>query len=151
MDILVFQIPLVEEGWLNIEQQFEENWNFPHCLGSLDAKHIVTQAPFNSGSDFFNYKNSFSIVLFALVDANYNFLYVDIGCQGRISDGGVFKNSTLYKKLEKNQLRFPKQKPLSNRQREISYFFIVDEAFALNINLMKVFSGIYPKGSPKNI
>lgn len=24
----------------------------------------------------------------AIVDGNYNFIYVSIGCQGRISDGG---------------------------------------------------------------
>lgn len=90
-------------------------------------------------------------MLFALVDASYNFLFVDIGCQGRISDGGVFKNSTLYKKLENKQLRFPKPEPLPYRQKEISFFFIGDDAFALNENLMKVFSGVYPKGSLQRI
>jgi hypothetical protein len=36
-----------------------------------------------------------SIVLFALVNANYSFLFVDVGCQGRILDGGVFRNYEL--------------------------------------------------------
>ena len=30
--------------------------------------------------------------LLALVDADYKLTYVDIGCQGPISDGGIFKN-----------------------------------------------------------
>jgi len=52
----------------------------------------------SSASAYFNYKNTFSIALFALVDANYNFMFVDEGCQGRISDIGVFTNTELYKK-----------------------------------------------------
>jgi len=78
--------------------------SFPHAIFAMDGKHVVIQAPNLSGSEFYNYKNSFSIVLFALVDANYNIMYVDVGCQGRISDGGVFKNITLYKKLKNRVL-----------------------------------------------
>lgn len=145
------QIPTSEEGWLEVAQKFEELWNFPHCVGALDGKHVVLQAPFNSGSEFFNYKHTFSIVLLGLADANYNFLYVDIGCQGRISDSGVFKNCSLYKHLQQNNLRFPKPKPLEGRQKEIPYFFVGDEAFALETYLMKVFPGIHSKGSPERI
>ncbi|KYN07641.1 Putative nuclease HARBI1, partial [Cyphomyrmex costatus] len=102
-------------------------WNFPHCLGAIDGKHIVLQTPFNSGSEYFNYKKQFSIVLLVVVYANYNFIYVDVGCQGRISDGGI------------------------ERVREIPYFFIGDEAFALNPYLMKVFPGIHSKNSKERI
>ncbi|CAH2109153.1 unnamed protein product [Euphydryas editha] len=38
----------------------------------------------------------------AIVDANYCFQYVHIGCQGRISDGGVYKNTSFYKELKEN-------------------------------------------------
>lgn len=59
---------------------------------------MVLQAPVGSESEYFNYKSFFSIVLFALVDANYNFVLANVGSLGRISDGGVFKNSLLWKK-----------------------------------------------------
>lgn len=52
----------------------------------MDGKHITFQAPINSGLEYYNYKNFFITVLFALVDANYNFLYVDIGCLEKDSD-----------------------------------------------------------------
>jgi len=68
---------------------------FSTCNGDIDGKHVVLQCPRNSASEHFNYKNAFSIVLFALVDANYNFMFVDVGCSGRISDSGVFTNSEL--------------------------------------------------------
>lgn len=105
----------------------------------------------NSGSEFYNYKGFFSIVLFALVDANYNFLFVDIGCQGRISDGGVFRNTTLFKRLNDGSLNIIEPKSLPNREKKVPYVIVADEAFTLNENIMKPYSGTHPKGSLKRI
>lgn len=66
----------------------------------------------NSGTEFYNYKHTFSVVFMALVDANYCFTFVDVGCQGRISDGGVFRNTVLFKKLEENALMIREDEPL---------------------------------------
>ena len=92
---------------MKVERDFNDLWNFPHCSGAMDGKHIVIQAPSNTESDYFNYKSEFIVILFALVDANYNFTYVDVGCKGRISDVGIFKNSTLCSKLQHDQLSSP--------------------------------------------
>jgi len=111
----------------------------------MDGKHIMIQAPNIGGSEFYNYKNSFNIVLFALVDANYNFIYVDLGCQGRISDGGVFKNTTLYKKLENHALNIPYVV-------RVSYYMILgDKAFSLNDYTMTPFTGNPVSGSPERV
>jgi hypothetical protein len=74
---------------------------------TMDGNHVMLKAPWNSFTEYYYYKNFFSIVLFALVEANYNFMYVDVGCQGRISDGGVFKNTNMYNKLERKTLNIP--------------------------------------------
>lgn len=74
-------------------------WQFPHCIGALDGRHITFTPPVSSGSYFYNYIGEYSIVLLALVDAKYKFTYVNIGVIGRISDGGVFNNSRLWRAI----------------------------------------------------
>lgn len=54
-----------------------------------------------SGSLFYNYKNYFSIVLLAVVDANYKFIYIDVGAFGKESDNTIFERTHFYRKLEK--------------------------------------------------
>ncbi|XP_063366030.1 uncharacterized protein LOC134676522 isoform X1 [Cydia fagiglandana] len=141
------KMPTTPEEWQGLVQQYDTLWNFPHCLGSMDGKHVIIQSPMNSGSDFYNYKNFFSVVLFAVVDAKYNFVYVNAGCQGRISDGGVFNNSELCQRIKNKSLNIPEPNPLPLRTLDIPYYFISDEAFALSENVMKVYSGFHAKGS----
>lgn len=101
----------------------------------MDGKHIVIKQPKNSGSYFFNYKGSFSVVLLALADANYKFLYVDVGCNGRISDGGVFRNSSLSSAMENNLLNIPMPRYIGDVL--LPYVIVADDAFPLKENIMK--------------
>ena len=48
----------------------------------------------------------------AIVDADYKFIFADVGCQGRISDSGVFKNTAFWKALVQGSLNIPLSKPL---------------------------------------
>ena len=86
-------VPKSCEEWLKISSEFSQMWNFPHCLGSIDGKHIMIQSPARSGSMYFNYKKTFSIVLLAICNAKYEFTMIDIGGAGRQSDGGVYDSA----------------------------------------------------------
>ena len=91
----MLQFPSSEEQWRTIADGFNTRWQFPNCIGAVDGKHIVMQAVPGAGSEYYNYKSTQSIVLMAMVDANYRFIYVDIGCNGRVSDDGVLHDSPL--------------------------------------------------------
>jgi len=94
LDLFFLQIPTTTTGWLAISEHFEKSWNYLHSLGAMDGKHAVLQAPVSTGTCY-NYKSTLGIVLFALVNVNYNFLFIDVGCQGRILDEGIFRNYEL--------------------------------------------------------
>ena len=83
-------------------------------MNDLDGKHVVIQAPNNSGSMFYNYKGAFSVVLVALVDADYKFTFVAIGDNAFNSDGGIFKHSIYGQAFMNNVLGIPGPKTLNN-------------------------------------
>jgi hypothetical protein len=124
-----------------VAKGFHSRWKFPNCLGALDGKHVLIRAPARSGSLHFNYKGTQSVFLMALVDSNYNFIYVDAGCNGRVSDGGVFRNSSLSSAIEENALNIPPGKPLPGRQIACPYVIVADAAFPLRENIMKAHAG----------
>ena len=67
----------------------------------------MMQAPARSGSLYYNYKGSHSIVLMAACDAHYRFTLIDIGNCCRHSDGGVFANSAFGQAIESGVLSIP--------------------------------------------
>jgi hypothetical protein len=112
-------------------------WNFPNCLGSLDGKHVVLRKPACSGSTYFNYKHTFSVILLALVDAQYRFLFIDTGSQGRCSDARVFAESELNHALMRNTINMPTTAVLPGTDQEFPYCIIGDDAFPLRETILK--------------
>ncbi|GBP81676.1 Putative nuclease HARBI1 [Eumeta japonica] len=113
------------EDWIRIEHGFRTKWNFPGCVGALDGKHINIFAP-DDTSDYYNYKGVNSIILLALVDDDYCFSYINVGTNGRASDGGVYQKSNLAQAMENNNLNLPDQSVI-----------VADAAFPLKTYLLK--------------
>ena len=131
--------PPTQERWEEIEKEFNSCWNFPNCIGAVDGKHIVITAPFNSGSLFHNYKGTFSINLLALVDANYKFIFVDIGQYGSNADGVVFQRSEFGRRFLNRDLQVPPPKIIEDTPHIglMPHCIVTDEAFPLRIDLMR--------------
>lgn len=100
-------------------------------MGALDGKHILIHCPTKTGSEYFNYKHSFSVILLAVVDANYCFTYIDIGTNGRVNDARVFSKSSFYEALENKTLNVP-----------LNGVFVADDAFPLRTDMLKPYSRI---------
>lgn len=73
----------------------------------------------------------------AVVNANYEFLYVDVGTNGRVSDGGVWANSSLCSRLQEGTVGLPEDDQLPGSHRTLPYVFVGDEAFPLKRYFMK--------------
>lgn len=135
-----FQMPNTCEGWINVATDFQRKWNFPNCVGAVDGKHVRMRAPPNTGSVFFNYKSWFSIVLMAVVDANYKFLYCDVGSNGRVSDGGVFGKCSFFAAMNNGSLGLPPPSSVPGLDMQLPFMLVADDAFPLRKDLMKPYS-----------
>ncbi|CAN8026672.1 unnamed protein product, partial [Ixodes persulcatus] len=65
--------PPTSQQWEEIQREFCVMWNFPNAIRSIDGKHFAIRCPSNSDSIFHKYKKLYSMVLLAVVDANYWF------------------------------------------------------------------------------
>ena len=141
------QFSSAEDDWLRIAQKNYQYWQFPNALAAVDGKHMAIKCPSNGGSEYWCYKGFHSIVLMALVTHDYKFLYADVGCQGRISDGGVWSHCSFAKKLNNRDLNLPTPRILPKPNdpvwhphmtgEKIPFVIIGDSAFPLQENIMK--------------
>lgn len=141
LDKEVIVCPSTTEEWQIVAEKFNTLWQFPHCLGALDGKHIDFRPPRKEESIYRNYKGKDSIVLLGLVNAEYKFLFVDIGKNGHIHDASVFRESPLAIKLYSQTLNVPLPSSLPGYDRNLPYVIIADDAFPLKVNLMKPYPG----------
>lgn len=102
------------ENWLEIADGFFNKTQFPNCVGAVDGKHIRLKCPFNSGTQYFNYKQFCSLVLLAICDSNYCFTMIDVGSFGKESDCNIFKQSVFGKMLYAGKINFPPDTCLPN-------------------------------------
>ena len=128
----------IQANWEKIEEGFRKRWHFPNCVGALDGKHTPLQKPTDSGTLFWNYKGYFSLVLLALVDTNYLFIFVDIGEYGSNTDINVSRASKFGELFMENKLNIPglKRLPNFNQEGPLPHVIVADGAFPQMHSLM---------------
>ncbi|KAM8852503.1 uncharacterized protein ACB058_011334 [Synchiropus picturatus] len=123
------------DDWRTIAEDFAQRWSFPLCCGALDSKHVVLKCPPHLGT--------VSLVVIAVVDANYRFRLVDISGYGKTSDCGILANSAFGQALRDGSLRLPADRPLPGAEHRGAqpHVFVGSEAFPLRRNLMRPYPG----------
>ena len=133
--------PKSEKNWLKIASGFEELWNMSRVIGAIDGKHIRIQCPTFTGTQCYNYKGFFSLVLMAICDADYCFTMFDIGQFGSNNDSGVLANSSMGEAFENNTINVPQSREINDSTGDVPYFLVKDEIFPLKKWLMRPYPG----------
>lgn len=120
-----------------IANDYSEKWQFPNCIGSIDGKHCRIKKPKHSGSEYFNYRKFFSLVLQAVADADKKFIVIEVGGRGKQSDGGTFHYSRLNRQLENKTFNMPPPQVLPSTDKQLPMVLIGDEAYPLKEYLMR--------------
>lgn len=133
------KVPATQEEWHQIANDYFSQWNFPMCIGVLDGKRIVLEKTENSEAQFYEHKGKISIVLLSVVDANYKFIYVDVGAGGALNAAGIWDRCSLKQALEmeKNVLNIPQIDKLPFSDEQCPFVLVGDDAFPLKGYLMK--------------
>ena len=96
-------MPHSEEEFRNKVVGMEEMWQFPCCWSAIDGCHIPLKCPpggLESCKEYHNFKNFYSIVLMALVDSHYRFVWGTCGYPGNSHDSIIFKSTELWSNIE---------------------------------------------------
>lgn len=137
----VVKMPQTPADWKKVAEEFAVKWQFPHCLGAIDGKHVAIRKPPSSGTTFYNYKGFFSIVIMAICDADYKFIFAAVGAEGSMSDRAIFSQMRLKEDMDNDNLNFPPSEPLRGDNMQVPYFFIGDDAFPLTVHMQKPYKG----------
>ena len=156
LSLIYMKCPSTEEEWQKISNDFFEKWtlstlywchrreaikeslarNTALVSSVQEALHCAlctVQAFANLGTLFRNYKGTFSLVLFAICNANYKFTYTHIGSAGSANDAAIWNCSTFKSHLDAGQLGIP-QTP-----GKVNFYLVGDDIFGLSKTVMKPF------------
>lgn len=87
----------------------------------------------------FNYKGTFSVVLLWFADGDYRFTCVDVGCNGRVSDGSVFRISSHSRALSDSLLNISGERSLC-KGITVPKVIVADDTFTLKYYIMKPYA-----------
>ncbi len=141
----VILTPTTPEDWMVIANNISRMWQYHHCLGANDGKHVAIRKPMNGGSYHYNYKNFHSIIFMDLVDGDYKFTRVEVGANGTSSDAQIFEDCGLKQVIDQHVIGFLPPDHLPDDDRDTPY------AFPLHTYMMKPYGRLSLEGQKGSI
>ena len=94
-------MPCTEQEFKEKMKEMNDKWQFLFFWAAI-ACHIPIKCPPGraaSCKEYHNLKNFYSVVLMAMVDARYRFIWGSCGLPGNSHDGIIFQSTELWEKL----------------------------------------------------
>lgn len=96
-------IPKSQEDFRRKILDMEEFWQFPCCWAAIDGCHIPMKCPpggLEACKEYHNFINFYSIVLMAMADSHYRFLWGSCGFPGNSHDSVIFRSTDLWSTIQ---------------------------------------------------
>ena len=126
-----------EEIFIKKSRRFQYSLEFSKLHWKYRCKAHHNALPAELRQPYFNYNLCHCIVLRAVVDAILEFVSVDLGAHGIQSNGGVFRNSAVYRSLESQSLQLPENTVLPLSETALPHVSVGDEAYRLTAYITK--------------
>ncbi|KAH9380678.1 hypothetical protein HPB48_014600 [Haemaphysalis longicornis] len=119
-----------EDSWGKTANHFETKLHFPNCVGAIGGRKIHASAQSTNGYQ------DFGTLLFAVCDSEYRFALVDIAEFQSGDTEGLFRNSSIARKLTEKQLALPPARKMGGSSTTLPYFIAGDSTFPSFENLV---------------
>ena len=106
-DCVQQHFPTSEAQYKEKVLDMEQLWQFPYAWGAIDGCHLPLKCPAGgaeSRKEYHNFKNFYSIVLMAIVDAKYRFIWASCGFPGNSHDSIIFQSTELGEDITQREI-----------------------------------------------
>lgn len=115
----------------------------------MGGKHVVianktsntneTMSDVSESNDINNQKSS-NTILMAIVNDNFEFIYLSLSSRSRANDSCIWESSDFNSKIQTNALNIPMDYKVNGARCKLPYVFIGDKSFPLRNNLLRPFA-----------
>ena len=91
--------PESKDQFISSMKDMEAHWQFGFSFSAVDGSHIPIRCPSGGAlamKQYYNFKNFYSVVLLALVDANYRFIWASCGAPGNTHDSTYLQSTDIW-------------------------------------------------------
>ncbi|GIY42281.1 hypothetical protein CEXT_699701 [Caerostris extrusa] len=102
-----------------------------NCIGSIDGKQVLIQAPLNTRNQYYNYKETLTLFCSPVWMLATSLCFLILGRKAIIATVVSFRNSVTGQTIECNKINISNSAALLSTKTIMPFVFVGDEAFPL--------------------